>query len=637
MGTGPQSKFFFALVLFLSQACGCPPPGLKPSNFGIVEVQVTNDGIVTRGTKGTYNFGSVSMGKQESLKVVIQNVGLGVASLKLIQSVSGAPLAVGQSLNPGNSIFTIDFASFDIPAGETKEYVVHFAPPVIDDLKSKDYQSVFNVIADNTDPMAEVAQVTLVAKSVSGECDLPASIDFGSVARGDTFAQVLQFSNNRPIETNAKIGDIESPQGTGVFSFSADTPRGDFAIGSLKSKSATINFTPSEARDYVGSVKMRRADGCPEKIVRLFGNGVDQVLTWDPIAVDFGYVSPGILATREVTFLNKSLKPVALTALSAADASNVFKLPDANNLTVPSATRVNGSLVEGKVKMVLSCKPLILGVKNGTFTSTTDLRRQPLVSIPLKCIGGGPDIEIKPSTNINFGRIAYFAGTGSFGQRKLTVQNVGTLPSPRDRKANLRLGKFDASTGEYVKPYWEVTPANATSALEEICVGVFDASTNTCASPNDLRATGVGKYDPFIGLEASGLSAVLDIPVRIIPNGIGLKEFNIKIFSNDPDEAEVTVKVSASAIVLPPCNISVTPSAINFGVISPPQTKDIGFTVRNLGTQPTEVCLITNLEMGPEIGTPAMSDPLFSLPAGDIAEKELMPINSSRGARLAQK
>jgi hypothetical protein len=625
------TMFVTAVVFQACDSCRTLPP--PPVSNGEIEVQVSEGGVVTRGPKGTYNFGSVSMGKDETIKMVVQNVGRGVASLKLFEKVSGDPVVAGEELKEAGAIFAVEFTGVEIPPGETKDFVVHFKPPVIDGVKTKDYQSVVNLRADNTPVGKETAEITFVGKAVSGECDLPATIDFGAVARGDTFAQVLQFSNTRPIETNAKVGEIESPQGVGVFAFSADTPRGSFIIGSQKTKTVTINFTPSESRDYVGNVKMQRADGCPEKIVRLIGNGVDQVLTWDPARVDFGYVTPGLVVTREVTFMNKGLKPVAMTAIGALDnntVSNLFKVsgpgPDFTKATVPAATRVNGMLIEGKTKVSLTCKPVVLGPKQGQLKATTDLKQQGSISLPLQCVGGGADIEIKPSTNINFGRIAYFAGATppSFAQRKLTVQNVGTLPNPRDRKANLRLGKIDAA-GEYVKPYWEVTPANATTSIEELCMGMFDVNTNTCASPNDLPATGIGKYDPLIGLEASGLNAILDIPVRIIPSGLGLKEFNVKIFSNDPDEAVVTVKISGTAVLLPPCNISVTPMALNFGVISPPQTKDIGFTVRNLGTQSSDVCLITNLQLGAEIGTPAMSEAIFSLPAGEIPEKELMP------------
>ena len=38
------------------------------------------------------------------------------------------------------------------------------------------------------------------------------------------------------------------------------------------------------------------------------------------------------------------------------------------------------------------------------------------------------------------------------------------------------------------------------------------------------------------GLEAGGATSILDIPVRVTPNGLGMRAFEVKVYSNDPDE-----------------------------------------------------------------------------------------------------
>ena len=58
--------------------------------------------------------------------------------------------------------------------------------------------------------------------------------------------------------------------------------------------------------------------------------------------------------------------------------------------------------------------------------------------------GGGPVIEVAPSTTLAFGQVAYFAGANppSFQSRTLGVKNAGTKPVPANADYNLRLGKI---------------------------------------------------------------------------------------------------------------------------------------------------------------------------------------------------
>jgi hypothetical protein len=71
--------------------------------------------------------------------------------------------------------------------------------------------------------------------------------------------------------------------------------------------------------------------------------------------------------------------------------------------------------------------------------------------------------------------------------------------------------------------------------------------------------------------------------------------------------------------VLPPCNYTVSPTTVSFGLISPPDYRDLGFTVKNNGTNAGDICLMSSLSMG------AGSDAFFTLPQGEIDSKELQP------------
>jgi hypothetical protein len=66
----------------------------------------------------------------------------------------------------------------------------------------------------------------------------------------------------------------------------------------------------------------------------------------------------------------------------------------------------------------------------------------------------------------------------------------------------------------------------------------------------------------------------------------------------------------------------VTPSVLSFGLISPPDFRDLGFTIRNNGVNASDVCQIYALDIG------AGSHTFFSLPNGPIDQKELQPNES---------
>ncbi len=612
---------FIALV---TSGCeGCRPNQVIGGSQGQIRIIYEEGGVTVEGENGVYDFGQVAMGKTDTRKLIVHNTGRGVLTVMGFEKLSGAAVQLGTSVVEASPVFTLAYEQTDIAVGETKEFVLSFVPPQDPVNKQVPHEALILLRAANTEPGHETSQITLKGVAVSGECDLPRTLDFGAVARGDTFAQSVTLRNTRPIDSLSFVGDIQSAQGEGVFVFTPESPRGEFVILSGKEKTVTINFTPTEARDYFANVTMRAADGCPDVRVRLIGTGVDAVLSWTPATVDFGYVTPGLTVPGEVTFQNKALRPVALTGLGAFEGtapSSVYKITQANpgdltKLTVPAATRdATGAIVDGTVKLTMSFKPVVLGPKQGVLRANTDLRTQAAIAVPLRGFGGGPDIDVKPAPTLNFGRVAFFAGANpaSYATRKLSVQNVGTRPNPPDPRANLKLG-----AGGNGKPYWRVVAKNANSADSEICVGLFDTNTNTCA--NDLPATGPGSYNPAVGLEASGTNALLDVPVRVTPSGIGQKEWEVTFFSNDPDEPELTISVQANAVVLPPCNYTVTPLNLNFGVVTPPNTKDLGFSVRNNATAAGEICLLSNLEMQ------AGSNAIFSLPAGAVPERELQP------------
>lgn len=234
--------------------------------------------------------------------------------------------------------------------------------------------------------------------------------------------------------------------------------------------------------------------------------------------------------------------------------------------------------------------------------------------------GGGasgcPDIDVQP-TILDFGQVPYFSSAPRpvAVTRRLVIRNVGCLPNPPNAAENLHLGRPSP---------WSVRPKNAQSTLASICVGPFDEMTATCL--NTLPAG----YDPMIGIRAAAGTAV-DLPVRIQTSGPNQQlEWDVDLYSNDADEPVVTVNVRAESVDLPPCQYSVTPTALNFGLLQDPAGRELSFVFKNLGVNPGEDCLISTLELH------AGSSPLFTLPGGSQSSVRVGPGQSLRVPVRAQ-
>ncbi|MGA9521033.1 MAG: choice-of-anchor D domain-containing protein, partial [Myxococcaceae bacterium] len=329
--------------------------------------------------------------------------------------------------------------------------------------------------------------------------------------------------------------------------------------------------------------------------------------SWDPNILDFKYVTPGVQVTREVTFSNAGPSDVQLSQIKPLNMAEFWVVAaagaDATRLTVPKAEKNSaGAWVPGTAKLTVAFKPLQLGPRQTQLQFQTNLAKQPTGFVTLKGFGGGPDIQVTPSPTLNFGQVAFFQGANSFQKRKLTVMNIGTAPAVPDAAANLRLGKA-AANGDWSAPFVEVFPLNADTDPTEFEVIVPTLPT----------------YDPAVGLQAVAGKNKVDLEVKITPKSIALKQAEIHIYSNDPDQPVYKITVSADAVNLPPCNYEVTPSVLSFGLISAPDYRDLSFQIRNNGTGAGDICLLSSLDIA------AGSDAAFSLPDGPIDSYTMQP------------
>lgn len=481
------------------------------------------------------DFGALRVGLHKTLPVTLANPG---------------PRDVDLTLESSSTIFNVDTVPAFIPAQGTRTINVTFSPRTPGD------QGAALVFRWGS----EFATLNVTGTATAPDCAMFSAIDFGKVMVQDTAARRLDGAT---LDRVTGIGFDAVADATGV----------------------QVTFRPLDGTAHTGSLTVRGGEGCPQVTVPLSGTGVISMVECEPAVLDFGFITPGLTKASSLRVRNHGLMPVVLSNLQTRIGTN----PSSEYRIVGGATTVTAP-AEGTVEIQLTFTPANLGLRNGALVMATPSSTQPLLSCPLRGTGGGPDIDLRP-TSLDFGRVPIFAGSGV--TRKVTVRNLGTRPQPPDPLANLHIQR------------WDVIPKNMASIAADICVGTWSAGQ--CSSS-------LATYNPAVGLTADAAS-FLDVPIRVMPSRAGSLEWDVVFHSNDPDEAAVTVNVKAQGISLPPCDYVVTPPALSFGLLASGKSLTLPFQITNIGQND---CFITSLDLDPN--TPA----IFSLPGGPLTEVDLL-------------
>ncbi len=558
------------------------------------------------------------MGARRDQILFVQNVGRAAFTMSEFAKLSGSPLTLGLFTEP-NSAFEVRWVP-DVVVHPTEKVAVTviFSPPITEPERFVDYAAEVELRPSG----AAASLLTINGRAIAGECDVPSVIDFGSVPIGAVLNNNISLRNDGAAPVLVTAGGVTGAP-VGVFEVAGLDNNGKLMVAANTSPNAIVNFRPTEPRDYNGEFVIRRAEACPQRTVQLRGRGVVSCLTWraqppdDPAgsALYFGSVAPGTAGEGTVNFSNVCSVEISLSQLRTTDPVFVITAAGVGELTkllVPAATRdTNQMWVPGGGVVALDFRPSVLGPKTGQLLGATTLSSQPGLSINLRGFGGGPRIELRPSPIMAIGRVGFTPGAtpGTYVQRALRVANVGNRPMPADARANLHLGMMGQGT-----TYWSVRAI--TGNLGELCVGDWDTTNDRCAGT--LSAT---TYDVLNGIEAiSGTG--MQLPLRVVPASAGQKEWELTLFSNDSLNPSVTVRITAEAIAVPPCNYTASPTNLPFGIMDVPQVKDLSFTLTNLGTAPTEICYFNGLGLSPTTSN------TFTLPSA-MSELQLNPGQSS--------
>lgn len=546
-------------------------------------------------------FPPTTMGGRRDQTIWVRNVGRAPFTMTEFAQLGGSPTTLNLALVPSSTFEVKWDPTVTLNPTERTQVTISFTPPITD-ATSIDYESDLQLKPSGANP----SPLTLLGKAIAGQCEVPEVIDFGSVPLRSTVTEAFTVRNDGAANALVTAGGVTGVP-VGIFEIDGLGMGGKLDVAPGTAPSLTVKFTPSEPGDFNGEFTIRRSESCPQRRVQVKGRGVDSCLTWkaeppdDPqgLGAHFGSVAPSTVKAGKVTWSNACSLAAELADLRTTEVT--FALTSNAVVPVPAATRdATGLWSNGTAVTTLEFRPVVLGMKVGSLMATTNFVSQPGLAVSLKGFGGGPKIQVTPSPIFAVGRVGFTPGAmpGTFVNRTLRVANVGNRPSPPDPRGNLMLGVDGQGP-----TYFEVNPINGTAA--EICVGDWDpmnGCTNTVAPPT---------YNPANGIEAVAGMA-LNLPIRIMPATAGQKEWELVIYSNDVVTPEVRVRITAEAMAAPPCNYTVAPTTLNYGILNVPQVVDLSFTLTNLGTAPNEICYFNGIGLSP------VTDPTYSIVANPI-------------------
>lgn len=573
------------MVVFLASACDCRGgPGVA-SRFGVLGVDVTDSAGITTATRDvTLDFGNAFVGETVRKVLTVRNGGTATLTLE------------GLAPSPNEAPFAFTFtAGTQVEPGQTTTLEVSFSPTSVAGAQQV-FENLFTLTASGVRAEDNSARLTLRGTGVAGACTLPAALDFGKVPVGETFELAWVMKNPTSASGAGFVGALEGLDAMS-FGFGAGSPNGDVTVAAGAQASVVFTFSPTEKRDYEASVRLKGPGPCAQGSVPVRGKGADDVLSWKPTSLNFGYVSTDGLGKKQVLFTNESLAPIRLTGITSTDPTQ-FTYAAAPGVT-PTEFVIPGGSVD--FPMDVLCRPTALGPLQGNLTFATGLVKAPLASIALDCFGGGPRISVKPKPVVSFGTVGWLAGTTApSATRRIVVSNLGTVPSNGDVKGNLLLGQVGPA-GPGQLPYLGLKALNATTDTSE-----FDVTVNSA-------------YDPSTGLVANSPQFMTDLSVVLTPKTPGPKAATLTLYSNDPAESAIALQLTAEVVAAPPCNYTVGPTTLDFGLVTPPTSRELAVKVTNHGTGAQDVCYLSGIDVVPG------SDGAFSLSPGQPSSLTIAP------------
>lgn len=271
-----------------------------------------------------------------------------------------------------------------------------------------------------------VFTVELRGEGAIPQLGVDSSLDFGSVAVGETVERTLAIRNEAPLPVPELRFEVTGPE-EAWFSVER-APR----LGANATVEFALSFAPTAVTSYRAALVLSPCRECGEVVVALSGTGIDRALFADPETLDFRNVLPGATRTRALRIGNAGALSATLAELRVE--GDGFSA-DASALPVELSQ-------DDETTVDVTFAPAEAGDREGRLVFVDDAGKEALV-VPLRGYGGGPNLVAEPAA-IDLGEVPF----GWRGSVPVSLRNVGEA-FPVD---------LVAATIEGAPAWWVATP-----------------------------------------------------------------------------------------------------------------------------------------------------------------------------------
>jgi hypothetical protein len=340
----------------------------------------------------SWDFGVVPSGKTAVHDVVAYNTGFTTLELASFTNVTG------------DTVFEPTSTEVRLAPGEKRSISVAFHSDAV--LLTRHEATLVLHAFGGTE-----ARTTVVGTSVFVDCSERKPVEFGGLLVGDSLRLPLTVVNDSALPRSIQVPSIYDST-----EFNNENP-GGWVMQPGESRVVNLDFAPDAIGFFSAPLEIA-AQWCPVTVVKLFGQGVSAIAECE--ATEIKVLPPGSTGLQTILLTNQSVAPLQLDNLSASPGVE-FSLVDAGtSVVVPAAHLVAGAednsvFVPGELPLVVAITPQGLGERHGEIAARTSIARQPTLSCPLTSYGGGPQIDVQPSSV----SVPLDGGTGT-----LTISNL---------------------------------------------------------------------------------------------------------------------------------------------------------------------------------------------------------------------
>ncbi|MFP2924765.1 choice-of-anchor D domain-containing protein [Pyxidicoccus sp. 3LG] len=373
----------------------------------------------------------------------------------------------------------------------------------------------------------------------------PRLLDFGRIEADST--KTLSLSLENPSEMAVEV----TPRLVGA-------DRDEFRLEPVtlapgEKREVPVTFSPVRVGRKQVALAIAPCRGCADVPVQVVAEALERAVVAEPEVVDFGAVPVDRESYRESRIRNISTEPVTVTRLTLEGKDASFSQANPGFPLVLQPGEVRG--------FQLRYSPDHQGAAQDTALYHVESRRHPTLPVELKGYGGAAELCVSP--------LSYDFGKQPLGSKTRVIVNVKNCGSSNAGALTLHTLEWEPAPGGPVQ--FNHTPLAMPHTLlpgEEVNISVFYEPTRTGSATGALVMT-----------------------------------------TNAFSAARVQMDFRGEAEAHAPCNLVVTPQALDFGTVPPAQGAVLGVKLENRGT---DLCPVKNIRLRDNGGG------VFGLPGGEL-------------------